>query len=375
MRIAISAFLFTTEPGKRYAGVGRNMARVLEQIVGKERGCTYDIFVRSDIDLPSHWAACPWISWHRIAIKSVPHRLLWEHLLVGRAAKKLGCDLLHSLFANLPFACTLPMTTVIHDAFPRTHPQWYTPRNQKILDWMTATGCRLATRVISVSEYSIRELSRAYSTPIENFAVCHNGPGNDVSKLDDEQMSQIPLDGLPDLRKPFVFTVSTLEPRKNLKGLITAFGDVPEVNLLIAGAKGWLDSDIAEVVDASPAKDRITFLGYISDEQLNLLLNKCTVFILPSFVEGFGIPVLEAMTVGAPVITSRTSSLPEVAGEWAIYCDPEDPNSISQALVTALGDADNLSRLAAGGREFASRFTWESSVDSLHEVFRKALGK
>ncbi len=375
MRIAISAFLFTTEPGKRYAGVGRNMARTLEEIVRKDRGDTYHIFVNRSVELAPEWDGCPRITWHRIEIKGVAHRLLWEHFLVGREAKKLGCDLLHSLFANLPFGCKLPMTTVIHDAFPRTHPQWYIPRNQKILDWMTATGCRLATKVVTGSTHARDELARAYRTPIGKFELCCNGPGNDVKVLSEDEIKGISREGLPNLEVPFVFTVSTLEPRKNLVGLIHAFSQVPDVRLYVAGAKGWLNSDLAAVVEASPAKDRITFLGYVTDEQLNLLLNKCKVFALVSYVEGFGIPVLEAMVAGAAVVTSNTSSLPEVAGDWAFYCDPEKSESIAEALNTALSDANNLSRMAKGGHEWSARFTWEICVDSLHEVFRKAVGR
>ena len=351
------------------------MARTLEAIVRKDRGDSYHIFVNRAVELAPEWDCCPWITWHRIEVKSVAHRLLWEHFLVGREAKKLGCDILHSLFANLPFGCKLPMTTVIHDAFPRTHPRWYTFRNQKILDWMTATGCRLATKVVTGSEYSRRELARAYRTSVNKFELCCNGPGNDVKVLTDAEIGAISLEGLPEVEIPFVFTVSTLEPRKNLVGLIRAFEQVPDIKLYIAGAKGWLNSDLAAVVDASPAKERITFLGYVSDEQLNLLLNKCTVFALVSYVEGFGIPVLEAMVAGAPVVTSNTSSLPEVAGEWAFYCDPEKPASIAEALNTALDDADNLSRMAKGGHEWSAQYTWEICVDSLHEVFRKAVGR
>jgi glycosyltransferase involved in cell wall biosynthesis len=375
MRIAISAFHFTTEPGKRYAGVGRNMAQVLEEIVRKDRGVRYDIFVNRTVELSPDWDGCSWINWHRIEVKGVAHRLYWEHFQVGRQAKKLGCDLVHSLFANLPFGCKLPMTTLVHDAFPRTHPQWYTPRNRLILDWMTATGCRLVTKVFTVSEYAKKELSRAYDVPEEKISVSYNGPGNDVSQLSEQEMLAIDAEGLPHLDVPFVFTVSTLEPRKNLVGLVRAFAAVPDVKLYIAGAKGWLNSDLAAVVEASPAKDRIVFLGYVSDQQLNLLLNKCKLFALVSYVEGFGIPVLEAMLAGAPVVTSQTSSLPEVAGEWAYYCDPENENSISEALVCALRDADNLDRMAAGGKKFANRFTWEASVDHLHEVFRLTVGR
>jgi glycosyltransferase involved in cell wall biosynthesis len=351
------------------------MARVLEEIVRKDRGVQYDIFVNRNVELSPEWDGCSWINWHRIEVKGVAHRLYWEHFQVGRQAKKLGCDLVHSLFANLPFGCKLPMTTLVHDAFPRTHPQWYTPRNRLILDWMTATGCRLATKVVTVSEYAKKELSRAYDVPEEKISVSYNGPGNDVSQLSEQEMLAIDAEGLPPLDVPFVFTVSTLEPRKNLVGLVRAFAAVPDVKLYIAGAKGWLNSDLAAVVEASPAKDRIVFLGYVSDQQLNLLLNKCKLFALVSYVEGFGIPVLEAMLAGAPVVTSQTSSLPEVAGEWAYYCDPENENSISEALVCALRDADNLDRMAAGGKKFATRFTWEGSVDHLHEVFRLTVGR
>ena len=351
------------------------MARTLEEIIRKDRGHQYHIFLNRCVELEPLWDCCPWVTWHRIEVKGVAHRLYWEHFRIAREAKKLGCEIIHSLFANLPFGCKLPMTTLVHDAFPRTHPQWYTPRNRLILDWMTATGCRLARKVLTVSQFAKMELNRAYGVPLDKIRVTYNGPGNEVRQLPENEMAEISTEGLPDLEVPFVFTVSTLEPRKNLVGLIEAFAYVPDVRLYIAGAKGWLNSNLASVVESSPARERITFLGYVSDEQLNLLLNKCKLFTLVSYVEGFGIPVLEAMIAGAPVVTSNTSSLPEVAGEWAIYCDPENPESIANSLNTALGDADNLSRMAMGGKEFANQFSWEANVDHLHDVFREVLGR
>ncbi len=372
MKVCISAFLFTTEQGKKFAGVGRNMYANLAELCTRDRGIQLEIFVKDSVEIPTEWQT-EWVTWHKVPIKGVAQRLYWEHFKIGREAQRLGCDLVHSLFATVPFGCRIPVTTLIHDAFPRTHPEWYTGRNRLILDKMTATGCRVAKNVATVSEFSANELSRAYSVSREKFDVVFNGPGNDSFVLSDEERAKSDRTGLPELDGPFLFTVCTLEPRKNLKGLIQAMESVPDVPLLIAGAKGWLESDLAEVVNQSPAKNRILFLGYVSDFQLNLLLNECALFVLASHVEGFGIPVLEAMMAGAAVACSRTSSLPEVAGECAHYFDPSDPTDMARVINYGLEHPEELEALAKKGRERATMFSWEASVDKLVEMFRKAV--
>ncbi|MBS1703238.1 MAG: glycosyltransferase family 4 protein [Armatimonadetes bacterium] len=369
MRVCVSAFLVTTTPGMKLAGVGRHMLSTLNQLTITDLGHHYDVFLKDDVDMPPEWLACPWITWHRIPVKNSRQRIWWEHFRVGVEAKKLNADVLLSLFVPLPLGCRVPMVSIAHDAFPRTNPDWYPPRKRLILDQMTSYACRKSKAVVTVSEYSRNELCRAYGISKDKVFVAPNGPGNNVRMLSEEEMEDVDLSKYG--ASNYIFSVSTIEPRKNMDGLIRGFSllkekyDLGDLRLLIAGAKGWLDSSIAQVYEESSAKEDIEFLGYVSDLELNALMQKAQLFAFPSYVEGFGIPALEAMTVGTPVMTSNTSSLPEVCGEYASYCDPSSPESICEALHAILSDGAKAKSLVEGGLERAKQFSWDESVKKL----------
>lgn len=375
MRICISAFLVSTRDGVKKAGVGRAMLSLLGELVRDTRGHTLEIFLCEDVDLPPEWLSAPNVHWHRIPVTGPKQRVWWEHFKVGSEAKRLGCDCLLSLFLPLPFFCRLPKFTIAHDAFPRTHSEWYPPRKRLILDNLTKFACRHSKRVFTVSEFSRRELNRAYGKSLDEIVVISNGPGNDVRELSSTELESIDWSNFG--TEPYVFSVSTLEPRKNMEGLITAFDQVgglfPNHQLLIAGAKGWLDSPIVKVLENCKHADRIKMLGYISDLELNALIQKAELFALVSYVEGFGLPVLEAMTVGTPVLTSSTSSLPEVAGELAFYCDPASVKSIAEGLIEGLTNRESRVRFASEGKARAAEFTWKAVADRVVIAIQNAV--
>lgn len=377
MRICVSAFLVTTAPGMKLAGVGRHMLSVLNELTITDLGHQYDIFLKDDVEIPEAWLQCSWIKWHRIPIKNSRERVMWEHYKIGKEARRLGADVLLSMFLPLPMFCKLPMVAIAHDAFPRTHADWYPPRKRIILDKMTEYACRKSKALVTVSEFSKKELAKAYGISESKIFVAPNGVGNDMHRLSDDELAKVDLSKFE--ADEFIFSVSTIEPRKNMAGLIEAFSilkqnpEMAKVKLLIAGAKGWLESSISDVFEASPYKDQIQFLGYVTDLELNALMQKAQVFALPSFVEGFGIPVLEAMTIGTPVVTSNTSSLPEVSGEYAVYCDPSQPSSIAEALSEVLSDKEKAKSMAAGAFERSKQFSWNESVKKLEKAIQFAV--
>lgn len=377
MRVCVSAFLVTTKPGMQLAGVGRHMVSVLGQIAAKDYGHHFEIFIRDDVDLPPAWLSCSWITWHRIPIQNSRERILWEHFRVGKEAKKLNCDVLLSMFLPLPIGCTLPMVAIAHDAFPRTHADWYPPRKRIILDQLTRIACQKSKRLVTVSEYSRKELSKAYKVPLSKIIVSPNGLGNSVRQLNESELASIDLSKFG--AENYIFTVSTVEPRKNMDGLIRAFeilkqeNQFPDLKLLIAGAKGWLDSAVAQQWEASPVKNDIEFLGYVSDLELNALLQKAKHFAFPTYVEGFGIPPLEAMAAGTPVVSSNTSALPEVCGDCAEYCDPSDPSSIANAMSKLLLDSELRGRLSQCGFKQVQKFSWDESVKKLVFALEEAV--
>lgn len=177
---------------------------------------------------------------------------------------------------------------------------------------------------------------------------------------------------------PYLLFVSTLEPRKNITTLIAAFNYLKqkyklEHHLVLIGQKGWQYEPIFQAIASSPYQDCIHHLNYLSDELVALFYSKADVFVYPSHYEGFGLPVLEAMTLGAPVVTSNTSSLPEVAGDAAILVDPNDVISLAEAILNVISDRQLRTNLIAKGKARANLYSWERTAKETLQAYRSLL--
>lgn len=179
----------------------------------------------------------------------------------------------------------------------------------------------------------------------------------------------------------FLFTVGTLEPRKNLLLLITAFEEVvradPATNLklVIAGGRGWLGGPLFAAIDKSPARSRILLTDYLHDQALRALYSSCRAFIYPSMYEGFALPPLEAMACGAPVIASRIRAIEETTGDAAMLFDPTSANDLAQKTLELVGDENLKQKLSSAGLRLASKFSWERTAQLTLDVYTKALAK
>lgn len=230
----------------------------------------------------------------------------------------------------------------------------------------------LADYFVSISEYT-REKFLEYFPFVEpdRVIVAHLGCKSIYKDKPNERcLNEMTIE----IDKPFWLSVGTVEPRKNIISLIYAYAELRKSGitypLYIAGGKGWKDNDIYKSVAELHLEDDVKFLGFVTDEQLNLLYHKCYAMIYPSFYEGFGLPVLEAMTAGAPVITSNTTSLPEVGGSAALYIDPSNRTSISEAMQMLQKDTNLRNRMIKRGLVQANKFGWDKTA----EVIYRALG-
>ncbi len=181
-----------------------------------------------------------------------------------------------------------------------------------------------------------------------------------------------------DFSKPYLLFVSTIEPRKNITSIISAFNVLKqkhkiEHHLVLIGRKGWHYEPIFAAIENSPWNHQIHHLDYLSDELVALFYSKADLFVYPSHYEGFGLPVLEAMTLGTPVITSNTSSLPEVAGDAALLVDPNDSTSLAEAILRVLGDSQLREELISKGKERATLYSWEKTAKETLRAYRSLL--
>lgn len=317
-------------------------------------------------------------------LRPIPLRRLWTHARLG---PQLAADQPGLLFVPahvVPLAGAPPSVVTIHDlgylAFPGAH----TARRRLELDLTTRWSLRAARRVIAISRATKDDLVSHYGADPARVSVVHHGLGTAFRPARDP--------GVParhGLREPYFLYVGTVQPRKNLERLIEAYAALgsllagetaagerrPAAPLLaIAGRRGWLTEAIERRAAQAGVAGRVRFLGYVPDEDLPALLSGATAFVFPSLYEGFGMPVLEAMACGAPVLTSATSSLPEVAGDAALLVDPADTGAIAAGLARLAADEALRADLRARGMARAAQFSWERCARETLAVLLEATG-
>jgi glycosyltransferase involved in cell wall biosynthesis len=266
-----------------------------------------------------------------------------------------------------------PRTVVtIHDVGYLHHPDAHPPRDRRLLHLTTRWSVHAARRVIAISETTRRDLVYHYRVPESRIHVIPHGVDRRMRPADAGAVAEVKRRlYLPDR---YVLFVGTIQPRKNLGRLAEALRFVAQAGLphklVIAGKRGWLADRVDSALNASGMADRIVHLGYVAAADLPALYSGADAFCFPSLYEGFGLPVLEAMACGTPVVAATTSAIPEVAGDAALLVDPTDPAAIGTALVRVLTDRELGRTLATCGIERARRFTWERTAAATLEILR-----
>jgi glycosyltransferase involved in cell wall biosynthesis len=296
---------------------------------------------------------------------SVPGRLIWEQLRLPAAARAATAAVLHCPHYTMPLATRVPVVTTLHDATFFTDPEVHLPVKRRFFRAWTRVSLRRARRAVTPSAATRDELVRVAGARRERVDVAHLGvDGTRFHPPTDAEVARVraALD-LGDT--PYVAFLGTLEPRKNVPALVRAWvrasagRDVPPA-LVLAGGRGW-DEEIDRVAAEVPAGLRLLRTGYLPLEDLAGLLGGAELVAYPSLGEGFGLPVLEAMACGAPVLTTRRLALPEVGGDAVAYCEP-DVAGIEAGLRSLLDDPARRAELAAVAAARAAGFTWAATA-------------
>jgi len=306
-----------------------------------------------------------------------PVRIAWEQLLQPLAAARERLDLLHSLGYVQPLLCPAKSVVTMLDLSFIRMPETFNPWNRLYLTTMASLSARRCHRIIAISESTRQDVIRYFGVPPGRVEVVYCGVDTQYRPIQDRAL----LDRFrADRHLPgrFILYLGTLEPRKNVGRLIEAYArarrqhGIPH-KLVLGGAKGWLYGQIFARVGELGLERDVVFASYIPYDELPLWYNCADIFIYPSLFEGFGLPPLEAMACGTPVITSSVSSLPEVVGEAAIIVDPLDVDALAGAIAKVLDDPDLAERLKAAGPRRAARFTWGETAARTLEVYRNVL--
>lgn len=369
MRIGIDAHAI----GSRLGG---NETYVAGLLSGLERIETPHEFVAY---FPSEEAAAPWrgrsgrIEPRVLLAKASVPRLVAELPIRSR---KDGLSLLHVQYFAPP-ACPVPFVPVMHDISFATFPRFFSRKD--LLRFRLGIGwtVRRARRVLTISESSKRDIVGRYGVPASRVDVAHLGV--DHRQFHPRQDGTTPGASPWGCAWPYVLAVGNVQPRKNLSRLLGAFArarkkspDLPH-RLLLVGKDAFRHREVTARIHALDLDDWVHRTGYVAADQLASLYRGAAVFCYPSLYEGFGLPVVEAMASGTPVIASNNSSIPEVASGSAILVDPEDEESIADALVEVLTSADKRGTLSMLGVERARQFNWEATARAVVASFEAAL--
>ncbi len=288
-------------------------------------------------------------------------------------------DILHVQY-TAPVLCSTPVVVSVHDVSFLEHPEYFTSFRAMQLRCTVDRTIRAAARVLTPSEFSKRSILDAYGLHEDKVVVLPNGVCSSFHPIARETAQRWVQSSL-DLQSPFVLSVGDLQPRKNHVGLIHAFERLvrayPQLthHLVIVGKETWYAPVIRAAARKSSVSERIHFTGFVSEEELLRLYGACDLFAYPSFYEGFGLPILEAMACGRAVVCSNTSAMPEVADSAALLFDPRSDEQLMLAMRDLLLNPELRTRMERLGTQRAATFSWESTAAKTLELYYEIAGQ
>lgn len=303
-----------------------------------------------------------------------PHLQLWYQAGLPLRMKRDRLDLFHDPVYPLPFLLPVPGVITVHDISNYTDPGVHSFRSAMAAK-LYPRHLRKARRIITDSFFTASELARLFPWTSGKTDVIHLGVSDVFRPVEDPAVLEaVSIKyGLP---SPFLLFLGTLEPRKNLDRLLEAYASscerIPH-SLVIAGGLGWKYEKLLQRISSHSAAERIHLTGFVEEADLPAILSMAEFMIYPSLLEGFGLPILEAMACGTPVVTSNVSSMPEIAGDAACFVDPLSVASIAGGIEAMASDEALRRKLSAKGLERASLFSWRRTARKTLEVYRKAV--
>ena len=371
MHLGLNAQLLSRQAGYRSAGIHGYILNLLQHLPQV---------------IPSDWQMTAWVSkdtpysFDGVELRaagwrtdSPMRRIAWEQL---RQPFLLGeYDLYHAMAFVAPLWLPVPMVVTVYDLSFLRFPQALSPARRLYLRAFTRLTCQRARRVLAISQSTATDVHELLGIPKEKIDVTLLGYDMETyyPYSNDEIAAFCLQQGLPER---YALFVGTLEPRKNLLTLLRAYQQIPSsdrIPLVIGGGKGWQYDDMFAFVEQHQLGESVFFPGFIPTDELPLWYNGADVFVFPSVFEGFGLPVLEAMACGTPVLVSDTSSLPEVAGDAGMCLPAKDIDAWREALVIAFQDSAWREQATSQGLARSRQFTWTKTAEATLASYRQAM--
>lgn len=363
-----------------HAGLGRYAHELTNALIQIDSTNQYSAFFH---DPSPH--ACPdapldTMPAHRISLGAKPWRMsvLLAYLTgVNMDRWMPRGDIFHATEHLLPPMRVQKSVFTIHDLIFRFFPEYHLPLNRWYLSLMLPRFMRRANAIIAVSEHTRRDVSKLMGIPAEKITVIYEGVHSRFSPTHDANLLA-QVRAKYHLPNSFILYFSTIEPRKNVLGLLDAFqsllsnnSDIPD--LVIAGRKGWMYEPVFQRVHELGLESRVHFTDWIDEADTPALISAAKMFVYPSLYEGFGLPPLEAMACGTPVICSNAASLPEVVGDAALLVNPKSVDEIARAIKQVLSNSNLHARLSEQGITRAAQFTWEKAARETLAVYESVM--
>ena len=311
-----------------------------------------------------------------VRAKSSSIRGHWWSVGLPLHARRAGFDLFHGTNFELPLWRRGSTVLTIHDLSALVYPELHRPRLARRARRRLPLAARLARAIITPTEAVRREVLARLRLKPDKVTAIHEAPRSVFQPM--------PFDETAEIRKrlhvadEFLLFVSTLEPRKNLLTLLKAFDQILRhtslrPQLVIAGGKGWLMEETFSFMNTAGIQEHLRLTGFLQDDELRALYSSCKAFVYPSLYEGFGLPPLEALACGAPVIASRIPALQETLGDAAILIEPVDVDGLTKSIISLFENDEHRRELSAAGPAHAAKFSWEKAALETYAVYEKVL--
>ncbi|MEA3459311.1 MAG: glycosyltransferase family 1 protein [Chloroflexota bacterium] len=372
IHIGLNAHLLSLAETYRSAGANQYIRNLLLNLPRVDEENRYTVFL-GERGFDAHPSLN--LRFSHLPTENPPVRLFWEQAVQPFALRRERVDLLHSLAFVSPLVSPCPTVVTIYDLSFLLFPEGFRCLKRLYLGLFTRISARRARRIIAISESTKKDIVRMFGVPPERVDVVYCGVDETFRPLPEEQVADFRKRHGPPER--FILFVGTLEPRKNVTRLIEAYSLLvarhPSLKLVIGGAKGWFYENIFAEVERLGLQGEVLFPGFIPRRELPLWCNAAELFVYPSLYEGFGLPPLEAMACGTPVIASDTSSLPEVVGEGGMLVNPVDVEALAGAMGRVLSDEALRQTMSEQGLRRAGHFSWRKMARETVQVYRRAM--
>ncbi len=377
MRIALNAQLLSTGRTYRSAGINRVVYELISHLPDRRPAVDFAVFAPDSEDnrrLLARPGLTPRLT--RLPTERPLVRIAWEQVALPIELSRGRIDLLHALGFVSPLAWRGPTIVTAYDLSFLRYPNLFNRGNRLYLTRFAPPSLRRATRVIAISEHTRQDVIQLCGVPPERVTTIVLAADSRYRPATPEAVDRFRTER--ELPKRYILYLGTLEPRKNVATLIQAYaelrraGDIDH-SLVLAGARGWHYEPTFSLVRRLGLEQWVLFPGYVAADEQALWYSAADLFAYPSLYEGFGLPLLEAMACGTPVVASNTSSLPEVVGDAGLLVDPSDVGGLASALRNVLQSDSLRQRLREAGLARARRFSWGKMADETVQVYEAVL--